>query len=337
MLSTGDGAMSLLPGLPVVLLMRASEQGARNAVDWLRRLFLRDSGTVIHVLPVWGVTPCATIELAETFSLVPFSNIPRAPALDYLLNKHLRGSSLYDYELPTAALLMRRVVAPLIYTADSMSQQPSSPRAADVLHEILRCLTIVGPRTIVSKWEWSQHEDSELALLTAGTQGHFHEIQPFSLRSLGEFDSVVAIEIVRQYFDFDSAKKKQLQSAIERFDRALRRQKSEDAAVELSVALEALLGDGSGELTWKLSLRAAILRGGDKDKKLYARSLVTSLYQLRSDVLHGRGARKSYSVVGTKISASDLVSKGAVIVAEVLRAALLKGTLPSWFEAELGL
>jgi hypothetical protein len=225
---------------------------------------------------------------------------------------------------------------PLIYSADSKAEL-SSPGAANVLHDIVRCLTLVGPRAIVSKWEWSQHEDRELALITAGAQRHFHEIQPFSLRSLGEFNSALAIEIVRQYLDFDSSKKKQLQSAIERFDRALRRQKSEDAAVELSVALEALLGDGSGELTWKLSLRAAILRGGDKGSRLYARSLVTSLYRLRSDVLHGRGSSESYSVEGTKIPAGDLVSKGAVVVAEVLRGALLRGTLPNWFEAELGL
>jgi hypothetical protein len=93
------------------------------------------------------------------------------------------------------------------------------------------------------------------------------EIQPRSLEPLGTFDEDAAKAAVTSYMKLSNPLKPIIRMATDRFDRALRRHDPGDAAVEMSTTLESLLGDGSGELVWKVGLRASIVAGGDLERR----------------------------------------------------------------------
>jgi len=61
-----------------------------------------------------------------------------------------------------------------------------------------------------------------------------------------------------------------------------------DRHIFLSVALEALYGEGQHELMYRYSNRAALLLGDDANRRRAVYSAVKRAYQKRSDILHGR-------------------------------------------------
>ena len=93
------------------------------------------------------------------------------------------------------------------------------------------------------------------------------EIEPFSLSEFGPFDLDRAIRLFKSYDNVVEGDRARIRLALDRFDRAMRRQYPGDAALELAIALESLLGDSSTELTWKVSLRSALLAGGTKSER----------------------------------------------------------------------
>ena len=123
---------------------------------------------------------------------------------------------------------------------------------------------------------------------------------------------------------------------MERFDRAMRRHSAGDAAVELAIALDALLSDGESELTWKVSLRSALLAGGDKNARMESRAIIAAVYSLRSTVVHTGKTPPEQKVKRLgKVKTDELVKRGIAITSRVIRAAIDKGKLPDWFEEEI--
>jgi hypothetical protein len=117
----------------------------------------------------------------------------------------------------------------------------------------------------------------------------------------------------------------------------MRRHSAGDVAVEISIALDALLGDPEGELTWKVGLRAALLAGGKKPDRKVRRSIVSAIYALRSTVVHtGRVPPEQKTKGLGKLKVDDLSQRGLVVAAEIIRAAIMRGALPDWFDEELG-
>jgi Apea-like HEPN len=69
---------------------------------------------------------------------------------------------------------------------------------------------------------------------------------------------------------------------------ARRRRQPGNKAIDGAICLEALLlGDGQGELTYRLRLRAAILLGDNLEKRNKISQDIKRFYNLRSDAVHG--------------------------------------------------
>ena len=106
--------------------------------------------------------------------------------------------------------------------------------------------------------------------------------------------------------------------------------------MELAIALDALLGDGRGELRWKVGLRAARLYDGPHKDKLECRAIITAIYDLRSAVVHnGKAPREVLVRNRGKMAVPNLVEQGVQFAGRVIEAAISRGELPDWFEAEL--
>jgi hypothetical protein len=76
--------------------------------------------------------------------------------------------------------------------------------------------------------------------------------------------------------------------AARRFGQAQRREETEDAVLDLCIALEAALGDaGHSEMTHKIAMRAAALLVSVEADPLRIKRLVKRLYEWRSALVHG--------------------------------------------------
>jgi hypothetical protein len=97
-----------------------------------------------------------------------------------------------------------------------------------------------------------------------------------------------------------------------------------------------LVGDGEGELTWKVSLRSALLAGDTKANRTELRAIVAAVYSLRSTVVHKGTAPTHQKTKIGKLKVDDLVQRGMRAASQVIKAAIARGELPDWFEEELG-
>jgi hypothetical protein len=75
--------------------------------------------------------------------------------------------------------------------------------------------------------------------------------------------------------------------------------------LSLMVALEAVLGRGSPELTYSLGRNAAVLLGKDEDDSRKIFEHIIDFYRTRSRLVHGDEKIKGK---GTKINESDIVA-----------------------------
>ena len=100
----------------------------------------------------------------------------------------------------------------------------------------------------------------------------------------------------------------------------------EDRVLDIAVALEVLFGLRGGELTHKLSVRAAYLLGDSGEKRLAVHDSVHRLYKERSRIIHG--SRPPY---GRRQTRTDETVEGAYRTG---RAAFLnilaRGSFPDW-------
>jgi hypothetical protein len=139
------------------------------------------------------------------------------------------------------------------------------------------------------------------------------------------FDAIRAAELVHGFTKLTGQDRARVHLALERFERSLRRQTAGDAALELSIALESLLGDGGTELTWKVGLRSALLVDGSHADRTRLRAMIQSIYSLRSALAHTGTAPAEVKVRGVgKLKAEEIVKEGTSSVSKVIAAAITR-------------
>jgi hypothetical protein len=248
------------------------------------------------------------------------------------------GDAEYEQGSPEAVLVAQGTLGPLILDADKGPSNPAEPLDA-FLDEIRLCLTLVAPCAIMPVKRWYEFEDRDFKNFSiwAGTSDSLNELQPRALKSFGSFNPEHASNLVRKYLSLDATSRGRIQLALDRFDRSMRRHTSGDAGVELAIALDSLLGDGEGELTWKVSLRSALLVAGGKRERKERRALIQAVYRLRSSVVHTGRAPPTIRKTGTgALTPDQLIPEATIATADVISTLILLGKIPDWFDAELG-
>ena len=340
MMSTGGGAsFSLSMRATDVLIRRASKSSAKEALDWFARILTLESSNAVAVTPVWGVDVSAPVTLGASYELVSLSSLPSVP---HPLTFDGPGAATsfrmqHRWNPPTTAIIERFTVQPIFYKADH-APKSRNELVGQSLHEIRRCLMLSGPTMIDPDSTWFQFENADLVDIMPGARmGTIFEIEPFMFRSFEPFDAERAADISRAYLGV-LKDHRNIQLALDRFERGMRRMNPGDAAVELCIALESLLSDpgDQGEITYKVALRSAQLLGGDLPERAERRDKVKALYGLRSNVVHGRTLPTKKIVGGKEMTVDDLVKEGFKIAAQVIARVIGMKGIPDWRMLELG-
>jgi len=238
--------------------------------------------------------------------------------------------------VPEVALIRRVIVEPFITNAHE-DQQPRSAEPLSVYHlldEVRNVLTAVGPSAPIQAVSWFQFDDRDLddALFGAGRLVRHHEIMPMHYDAVSDFNCAQAVELVRGFYRLEAKLRRRLIVALDRLNLAIRRQSIGDRALEVCIALEAILSDGKGENTYKVALRSALLTGLGTE----ARAAVGATYSLRSALVHDGVAPSMVKVAGKgKTRSEEVVAEAIRVCADVIDAVIRRGELPDWYEYEI--
>jgi hypothetical protein len=316
------------------------------AVEWLEKILSTKKASGICVMALQGISVNTSVNLYPQIDLMPVSQLPDSSQKNNFLKLQIPSASPWPipnpalFDAPKSALVYRKVIDP--FMVDSLHEEPPQGpnlREYHLLDKVRLALTCVGPCAPMQIAYWFQFEDKDLeeALLGPASLHRHHEILPLHLKEYGVFDPEMAKVITRSFLQLREGKlKNRIHVALERLHQSMLRHDAGDMAMDTSIALEALLADGSGENTFKVALRAALLLGGDVDQRLQNRATVAGAYVLRSAVVHNgkSGNTVKLAKFGEKDSL-DVAANAITICAAVIRHLLETGDAPDWYTIEL--
>ena len=346
---TGSSGFQSLFVAPALVREARQRKSAKAAVTWLTKVLGADSGKGLIIQTLWGISPTQQISIREGVDLLPFEALPHSRQKERLKDVgRPQNASLpapfFSLTTPTAALIAEREVRPFLIDASTgeNSTDKDIRQVRPPLDEIRLCLALEGPSIIIAGPSWFQYVDPDLeaAILFEGSSYGSQEVLPYGLLTDSPEPANDVEVLVRAYMALESEKgKKKIRIALERLHQALIRRDPADRAVELSIALEALLIDSSGEHTFKLSYRAALLVSDNVEERITNRGIIEATYDVRSKLLHRGSAKTEVKVKegqGKKeMPVEEVASKAATITARVIKRIIMEGGLPEWNRFEL--
>jgi len=312
------------------------------ALDWLERVLLTQRASGLSIMALLGVAADQRIDLGRGIEIVPLTDLPQSPERDSLLTPgRLARLHLGPWAVikpPRVALAVKGTVEPFL-TKQGEPHTPTDPfRYHNLLEDARLALSCIGPCAPLQAGSWFQYDDPDLQAAAAhgGIATTLHEIGPAWFAPEVMISTTDARELVSGFLALSGTPRARLRVSLQRLNQSLRRLLAGDKAMELSIALEALLAEGIGENTYKVGLRAALVAGGDHQQRVQNRAIVSAVYALRSAVVHKGLAPDAVKVKGRgRVASTTVVGEAAVVTATVIRRVISGGKLPDWYDLEL--
>ena len=349
MINSGTGLSGFQSQFVASMLVREARgrKSAKAAVAWLEKVLGTDSAAGLAIQTLWGIAPTQRISISEGVDLLPLESLPPSRQKDRCTDDHWPPTARrlplppFAWKPPTAALVAKTEVRPFLIDAstEKNSKDNNVREAYPPLEDIRLCLALEGPSIIITGLSWFQYVDPDLeaAILGEGSTSYINrEVLPLYISADSPVVAIDVQAIVREYMALKPAIRNRLRIALEHLQQALIRSDPFARTLEIAIALEALLIDSSGEHTFKLAYRAALLVSDDVDERIATRAVITAAYVMRSSLMHGGRRSGTVKVIGQeKEPVKEVASKAAKITALVIKRIIMEGGLPEWNQFEL--
>lgn len=326
------------------LIKKALElDSPRQAIEWLRKVLTTKYADGKVVSALWGVSVREKIQITPEVSLVPISMVPESQQKNWITDsKVLMGNSLVgsilNFSLPDSALMISRRIEPFLIEQDEKldGSDEGYLKQMGLLRDITLLLTLFGPRVVIPAAQWFTYDDPDLeaaCLLSAARRTHFEEVLPGRHQDYLPLEAEKISPLIAKYFSLEATTQDILRVALQRLNQSLRRHAVGDKAVELSIAFEALLGDGErNEMTYKILVRSTRLIGGENSTRKTNSALIKKMYEIRSSLVHTGLVKssKKYDIGDQKMEASEVVNEAAKLCANLIQIIINRGGIPSW-------
>jgi hypothetical protein len=268
------------------LLAQSRKRTPEEVLDQLETFVRTNSVRVRHIVGLWGIHPSHPIDIYPGVTFMPLSLLPPSYWTD-----ELTDVSVYRHLLPykpmftlrpkvNAALVQEFVQRP-VFTSSSVrtrAEQEAVQATLRVVHaqyetmlEVARCLVLVDDSPVSPILNWYHPDDTPLfgGAQSGGWTGLEH-IYRFGV-PVKDFEEDSVKSLVNNYFRLDKATRDQLRVPLARLNSSMmQKQNIEDAAIDLGIALEALLTkerDHDAPVSYLLRLRGTHLLGGDPETR----------------------------------------------------------------------
>jgi hypothetical protein len=355
----GINSQKLLPeNIAYWLLTRALQGGAKEAVEEFRIFLDSQHCEVEEYLAFSGLETDTSITLTAEVDLIPITDVPES--LVTILSTdpewsrygrnakgHVRrrtvvamnsfGKSVWhtDPHIATVALRIRHKRRPKLL--------PAPIDITNSLGKLLDIVLILAAATSTAMFPVTHWFSTTRETPLSGVSGwdrwfHLNALRPFATTKGIELRIA---EIVAAWDALQNDVKSKLTIPLDRLNRALAAPSPVDCAIELGVALEALLLADLGpneQLSLAFRLRGAWLLGETLGKRRELLRNFRDIYDCRSSAVHtGKLPTENLKVNGDKAAAHDFITKHATRLAAsaILRVISLK-RFPEWREVLIG-
>lgn len=261
-----------------------------NLSDFLQR----NSSDVLVIIALSGLNVTERVELGGGVEITPIDKLPPSLARGVALGQDpLGGPSRPHHPFPlTTALSCKVRVSPIIVSEQDQQRARDQHlikynEARAHLSETMDCLALLDLKPVVARVGW-QHFVDPGAFFVGASGWSMWDLTPITLSRMLEINR--SKTLCEAYFRVPQARRESvLRIALDRLHRALRQELIVDQAIDLGIALEALLLhdiDGSTELGFRLRLRGAMLLGGDLETRRGQMKLLREIYSLRSTAIY---------------------------------------------------
>jgi Apea-like HEPN len=310
------------------LLEFACERSAGDAASLLERI-LGNSDTQIRITcEVRGLTtpPGGVAVNGVTFG--PYSELPPGFVSRIMQARYSQWTPGSALRPPSAFAVVQYPMKPLWHRGESRDRAELYRDQVEKITNTVYAFTGAGDAAPVVGRTWPEFVDQDIHRLCPGySWGEGWDDAPeHSVKQIA-IDARTT-EFVNRYLALDATWRRKLEIASRRLNLARRRRQLADRAIDASIALEALLGDGDRfDLTYKLRLRAALLLDDGLDTREATSRAVNDLYRARSAAVHGA------SISPKK---SNEVTNGTEVAAKVIRKIVEIGRSIDLQKLELG-
>ena len=322
--------------VPASLIRRTRVLGSASAaVSELQGLIETDTATAELVAILAGVSVENSIDLAPDMQLIPYG---RTMLPGWMRSIEGAGHRLMDRrfaDVPFAAAVVKRVSFSPVFGDDS---QPAANGPVEHIAEVTALAMVIALSTTatigIARMYWGD-ADPRLPFVTEPVAYGDPQWIEGSVDQPTAIDEAALRKVVNLYLNFTGAKDG-IDLIIKRLNRSRRMWREEDRAIEIGIALEALLMHGdktkNQEITFKLGLRAAWLLGNSLEGRLTIVEQVRDLYGLRSTAVHQGKLSRTNDVLAREMC----LSNGADLVRRLLLTILERGQWPDWRALVLG-
>lgn len=310
--------------LAATILILANREGTQSAIDWLSRMSQKRSAPMRSMIGVHALTINEAIEI-DGCKFVPIEDLKGSRAVSKWRSRSLQAGQLSSAEV-VACL---DDFCPDIYSKD-IDEQKFTFQAEwrEKLSVILNAVgyALNGSPSLGEMFHEYLDEDVELLEHLAGyswqQENAPRQITPVTLTS-------AAVDAAERHLAATGQFRRQLDLAAGRLALARRRVGDADRAIDISIALEALLGDTKKfDMTYKLGLRAARLLSGERSERMVIRDKVKKFYDIRSGIVHG-------SIPSLKAEQSNVIKEVGLYCNSLILKIAQSGEIPDWDEVEL--
>jgi hypothetical protein len=293
------------------ILRVAIERGAAAAVAWYHKLYSTERADIRYVAEVYGLKVSERLNLSNGVSLMPLCDLPPSASANAVQMQFTPRPGNWNWptiSMPTGAA----------YEVPGVVGHPkfdeSVPPRSDILETTIRAFTLVEKAAPVIGTSWLEFVDADLAMAEFGRMRTvpLYEGRPSWFPVDVDQD---AVEWVMRYLRLAHDLRPQCNLAIERLNLARRRLSAGDRAIDGGICLEALLGDNNNqEITYRLSLRTALMLSKDLKERHEISKDVKEFYNLRSKAVHGAQIKLKEAQINDACAA-----RGLDICAQVLK------------------
>lgn len=317
-----------------------------DAIRWLEKVLSTDAADGLSITALWGGPVERPIHLTADVRLVPIDDVPDSPHRRLLTDIRVRDSHLltaFHFQRPSSALILDRRIDPFLRgAAETSGLDNQFIETREEIAEIVLALTIIGPRMVIEAPHWFTFNDPDLEDARFGIYrgGRLQEVLPRNPENLGTLplDLTETPRVVQRYLALAGPTRRQVRIAIQRLRQSLFRHSMGDRAIELAIALEALMGDGQKtEMTHKIAVRSARLLGGSNEVRAMNFGIVKKAYDIRSKVVHGQQVDPSATetLLGRSVPVESVLDKTSILCAGLIQRVVQLGSIPKWQEFDI--
>lgn len=338
--------------LPVRLIQQAvNGDSVTKLIEDIRAFASRGSSASEVYIPIGGAAISQTIGLESGLELVPWATVPD----DF--QKRLFDGSAPETQFDGTAAFARFPARPscalraslpahrvLYQTAMEVDQTAQASRrkqlelAYDQIADAVRCVTVSIGQPVGHLGSWDRLSDDAARRFLGSGYGYGsalfdRAIVHASTRPI-ELNLQEMLDMYRAFRAFKAADRRVLRIALDRISSALRENTLVDKAIDLGIALEALLlhdvaaGKGAkdrGELKFRIAVRGAAFVGGTGSTRLATLRTLKAAYDHRSTAVH---TGELSDPEGAETDMKAALSIGVIIARKLIQL----GRFPRWDE-----